>query len=340
MKSLFCTILGSLLAVGLHLQENPPDRNITVNQPERCCVCHVDGSAVAPQVDLEELKGSEHATLSCTSCHRGIGLAHGTEVPEVDCNACHLEITEVFERGVHWRELKRRNPDAPNCVGCHGSHGVRPAEDFTSPVNHAHVSSVCGACHQSQLRQFERSSHGLALADAGKREMAPACTTCHGEHVIFAAGAPASPASPGRLPRTCGGCHDDPRLAEVLGIPSERLKSYNATIHGLRNRFGVTTVATCADCHGTHLVLPESNPASTVSQNNLVRTCAGCHPGANENFVKAKIHVQATPESSPGVFAVRWFYIVFISILGTGFVMHIIFDLIKLRRRRRETRDG
>ena len=87
-------------------------------------------------------------------------------------------------------------------------------------------------------------------------------------------------------------------------------------MHGLRNRFGTTIAAACDDCHGAHLVLPASDPESTISPGNIVATCGACHPGANEHFVEAPIHVEATAENSLGVFAVRWFYIVFIAVLG------------------------
>jgi hypothetical protein len=49
-------------------------------------------------------------------------------------------------------------------------------------------------------------------------------------------------------------------------------------------------MATCASCHGAHDVLPASNPASLVSAQNRVATCAKCHPGASANFASFDPH--------------------------------------------------
>ena len=43
-------------------------------------------------------------------------------------------------------------------------------------------------------------------------------------------------------------------------------------------------VATCASCHGSHEILPASNPVSKVSAQNRLATCRTCHPKANVNF--------------------------------------------------------
>ena len=36
--------------------------------------------------------------------------------------------------------------------------------------------------------------------------------------------------------------------------------------------------AACHDCHGQHNVLPVADPKSTLSRDNIVNTCAQCHP--------------------------------------------------------------
>jgi hypothetical protein len=307
-----------------------------------CAVCHLGGSGheTAPQLDPDQVARGAHADLGCTACHRGVGLAHGPNPPRPDCTICHQETAAGFGKGVHWKALSELDSETSACVVCHGYHGVLPVDELTSPVNHSAVNSTCGACHEAELKLFNASSHGKALLDPEKQKYAPTCITCHGEHSIFEAAAPASPASPGRQPKTCGSCHDDPQMATALGIEGERALTYGGTVHGLRNRFGILTVATCSDCHGTHLVLPQSDPQSTISQGSLIKTCGRCHPNANENFIAAKIHTQATPENNFGVFAARWFYIIFIGVLAVGFITHITFDFIHMIRRRREGKDG
>jgi cytochrome b subunit of formate dehydrogenase len=76
----------------------------------------------------------------------------------------------------------------------------------------------------------------------------------------------------------CGSCHQD------------RLEHYRDTYHGKAMLLGkpnlAPEVAACYDCHGSHDVLPPSNPASHLSKANIVATCQKCHPGANANFAK------------------------------------------------------
>jgi nitrate/TMAO reductase-like tetraheme cytochrome c subunit len=309
-------------------------------EQELCSSCHESGEESIPQIDPAGFRSSVHGEMACVECHLDTAAPHGDAVPSVECGSCHEPEASAYERSIHSREAGSHNLAAPTCVGCHGSHEIRPAESPRSAVNHAEIDETCGRCHSRELQDFQRSIHSEALRDAGLSEYAPTCNTCHGEHDIFLSRAPASPVSSGKLPGTCGGCHDDPRLAEKLGIPGGRLSTYSATIHGLRNRFGVENVATCVDCHGAHAVLPGDNPDSTISPANLVATCGRCHANANENFVQSRIHIEAAPESSLGVFIVRWFYIIFIGVLGIGFVVHIFFDFVSLRRRRREGKDA
>ena len=47
---------------------------------------------------------------------------------------------------------------------------------------------------------------------------------------------------------------------------------------------------TCASCHGSHEILPASDPASTVSPRNRLKTCQKCHAGATANFANYDPH--------------------------------------------------
>lgn len=109
-----------------------------------------------------------------------------------------------------------------------------------------------------------------------------------------------------------------------------------ASYHGIALRSGILTAATCVSCHNAHEVLPSSDPRSPTNPANLVQTCGKCHPGASPTFVRGKIHVEAKPEVSPGVFAVRAFYTVFIGLLAFFFLVHILLDAKKHLGRRKE----
>lgn len=309
----------------------------TIVQADGCGGCHLAGGAEgAPRIDAGRMSESVHKDLSCTDCHQGVRNVHGPQLPTVDCGRCHEESAQGFQLGIHWQEGRRHNPDVPGCATCHDNHYVQPVDSIDSAINRNSVALTCGRCHTMEKEQFLLSIHGQAFEMQEKADFAPTCTTCHGEHEIRQPEDAKSRISKGQLPKTCGGCHDSPELAAEMGIPSDRLKTYEDTVHGLRNRFGGTAVATCEDCHGVHLVLPQSNPDSPVNSANIITTCGKCHPNSNENFAAAPVHIEATLESSPGVFAVRWFYIVFIAVLGIGFLVHIAFDLFVLRKRRKE----
>ncbi|HZW36638.1 MAG TPA: hypothetical protein VFF01_06820, partial [Candidatus Deferrimicrobiaceae bacterium] len=82
--------------------------------------------------------------------------------------------------------------------------------------------------------------------------------------------------------------------------------------------------------------LPSADPESRVNKANLPRTCGKCHPNAGPNFAKGPMHVEVTPQKAMGVFAVRIFYTVFISLLVMLFVLHVGLEHLGRRRRRRE----
>ena len=299
---------------------------------EVCATCHADNDpATGPDFDFDKIAQSIHAELTCADCHPGVTTTHDADLPPASCSSCHADASGEFIGSVH----ARADGEPITCGTCHDGHTIQAVrQDDTS--NRLDVSDTCGHCHTVEQEEFQRSIHYTALLDDDTAHWAPDCTTCHGVHRVYTIAAPASPISPGRLPGTCGGCHDDPEFAESVGVSEERLASYKDSIHGLRNRFGQENIATCKDCHGVHSVLPPDDPASTVSKENILATCSACHEEANENFVAATVHVRATPESSIGVFIVRWFYIIFIVVLVVGFLLHVSFDLIARRRKRKE----
>jgi 5-methylcytosine-specific restriction endonuclease McrA len=109
--------------------------------------------------------------------------------------------------------------------------------------------------------------------------VAAVCSDCHTSHRIQRHDTEAWRLA---VIEECGTCH------------VERIASYRDTYHGKVTELGFTRVAACADCHGNHKILPASNPASTVSPQNLVTTCRQCHENANENFVKYDPHADKT----------------------------------------------
>ena len=97
----------------------------------------------------------------------------------------------------------------------------------------------------------------------------PTCVRCHSAHVISDVN---QDKFMNEVTTQCGSCHE------------ETAETYMETYHGKAYQLGYYESARCSDCHGAHNILKASNPESTISQENLVNTCAKCHVGANKRF--------------------------------------------------------
>ena len=138
----------------------------------------------------------------------------------------------------------------------------------------------------------------------------------------------------------CARCHSSVSLSAKYGLNPNRWSTFKDSYHGLALQGGATTVANCASCHGVHLILPPSDPRSTVYKGNLAKTCGKCHPGANEKFAESKIHVAKTKASEPILYWIARIYIGLI-ILVVGFMfLHNLFDFIKKSKIKRLKQEG
>jgi nitrate/TMAO reductase-like tetraheme cytochrome c subunit len=160
-----------------------------------------------------------------------------------------------------------------NCTSCHGSHDIRRKTDPASRVHRANVATTCATCHTGIEQVYEKSIHAQKVA-AGNTGAA-VCSDCHTSHEIQRTETAAWKLE---VLRECGTCH------------TEKAETYRDTYHGQVTTLGFSRIATCASCHGSHDILPASNPASKVSSANIVNTCRTCHSAANENFAKYDPH--------------------------------------------------
>ncbi len=113
----------------------------------------------------------------------------------------------------------------------------------------------CAACHDPSDVQKRRVGAHAEFS----------CRDCHED----ARGDP----HPEKLKRVvCGSCHED------------AVKQLGASVHGTAKSNGAADTPECASCHGKpHEMLPGSQPASPVGQQNLAETCGSCH--ANPEFL-------------------------------------------------------
>lgn len=114
-----------------------------------------------------------------------------------------------------------------------------------------------------QTNVFEKSVHGTLN-----------CVDCHTgiKELVHESKLP---------PVNCAECHD------------EESKQYATSIHGASHTLGASGAASCADCHGTHEMIPVKDPTSPVFKLNLPKTCAKCHDNPNINREYAIRHPEA-----------------------------------------------
>lgn len=308
-----------------------------------CLECHADqtltktntaGKEVSLFVDATKLTASAHRTNTCVSCHTDLTANHPDDnraAQPVDCRNCHERQTTSYGASVHGRAMKGGDASAPACRDCHDSHAIVPPISPLSPLHVTRQAATCGACHDQAAADYAASVHGKALV-AGVRD-APTCTDCHSEHKIESL---ANGATRKISEDVCSRCHASERLNTKYNLPADRVRTFFDSYHGLANSYGSTLAANCASCHGFHIILPSTDPDSTIHANHLVTTCGKCHPGANEKFSLSKVHVDlSAAQSNPADLGsqINWWVrkIYLVLILGTigGMFAHNFLLLVK-----------
>ena len=219
-----------------------------------------------------------------------------------------------------------------SCTQCHTTiHGYpHPAP---AVIGRKDIPVMCSSCHRDVYDKYTQSIHWSAIEKG--ITAAPVCTDCHGTHGILKITNPGAKVYPENIPKTCSSCHDSVKLAQQYNLPLNRLTTYENSFHGIALKFGDLRAANCASCHGTHEILPSSDPRSSINKANLAKTCGKCHPNATANFVKSRVHVVVSRHGKKGPYIVRVFYTWFIGILITLFVVYVAVDLINSRRKKK-----
>jgi cytochrome b subunit of formate dehydrogenase len=194
------------------------------------------------------------------------------------------------------------------CISCHlGFNAGMHPESVTQGWLRTAKFQACGDCHGPEALMYQGSFHG-ALSFTEHRDEAPLCADCHEAHNILSPGTAEFRATQMTM---CTRCHG--------GAEETFLDSY----HGKAYVLGDEKTAVCTDCHGGHRILPASDPESTVSQVNVVETCAKCHPGANENFAAFKVHVNPQdPRSSWEIWIFWMAYVALITVVFSFAAVH------------------
>jgi predicted CXXCH cytochrome family protein len=286
----------------------------TVVSPVDCSICH------AEQVTDYEigLHGTLHAqgdpdAPACLDCHDKhatlsknlpISPTFPRNVPML-CAKCHRagekaavrietdlpDIVSSYEDSIHGKGLLESGLTVTaTCASCHTAHRELPPSDPRSSVNSANVAVTCGQCHHGIEETFRTSVHWPGNTETD-REL-PTCEDCHTSHTI---GRTDNPDFRFLMMEKCGRCHE----AEAT--------TFFDTFHGKVSRLGSAGAAKCYDCHGTHDILPPSDPASTLSRANVVTTCGRCHAGSHRRFAGYLTHAtHHDPHKYPFLFWSFW----------------------------------
>jgi cytochrome b subunit of formate dehydrogenase/nitrate/TMAO reductase-like tetraheme cytochrome c subunit len=315
---------------------HPEDPPVT-----RCGACH---SNIAEQYEASlhgyALARGNTAAPTCIDCHGMHDVLHSTDPLAKSshantarmCAECHShefvgdtggglappQTFEGFATSVHGLNEVL---GAANCTDCHGVHDMRGAQDARSRINRHNVSQTCGACHTDLSEEYRASIHGRAF-EAGYGD-SPTCTDCHGEHHILAHDDPDARTSDAHMALDlCADCHDDPEIIEKYGMQEGVVGSYEDSYHAWATSLEHGHVASCVSCHTAHSVLPKSDSASTVSEQNVVATCQQCHPSADETFAQSYNHVSASVETNPVNRIIKRIYIWLIIVVIGGMLIH------------------
>jgi len=297
-----------------------------VAQQPNCAGCHPEIAARLPE--------SAHASLGCLGCHpKYVTVPHPPGLGLPQCADCHPTAEATYITGAHGIAVRAGNTAAPDCAACHGTAHELPfarSEKFRLSVP-----KMCGGCHPDVAKNYLESIHGTAF-ESGNFD-APFCSTCHGNHVQVPLANVGALGQPGLIRDTCASCHANLLLARRYQLPLTVVQSFNNTYHGLALKAGNLAVANCGSCHRVHLVLPSSDPRSSVNQANLPATCGKCHPGAGARFAIGTIHI--VPGTAPvALKMVTVAYTFLIPLMLTYMAAHHLGDFIhKLKRLRLRT---
>ncbi|MFC1628817.1 cytochrome c3 family protein [Gemmatimonadota bacterium] len=287
----------------------------TITAPVDCSICHVEEAGLhANSVHGKMLAEGNTEAPGCLDCHDNHATmskllptspTFSRNIPDL-CAECHrdgepgakrsqVELGDVvssYRMSIHGKGMLESGLTVTaTCSSCHSAHGPLPPEDPASTVHPDNIAGTCGTCHNGIEETFMGSVHWPGNSTAAPEDL-PTCEDCHTSHNIS------------RVDRSdfrlmmmeqCGTCHE------------EEAETFFDTYHGKVSRLGEAGAAKCYDCHGTHNILPPALATSTLSRQNIVETCAQCHPGANRRFAGYLTHAtHHDPDKYPYLFWAFW----------------------------------
>jgi len=213
-----------------------------------------------------------YAQSSCSECHGEKDFTRTTESGQEQS----LFVDEsVFKNSVHG-ELE--------CTDCHTDAKGDPHPEKLAKVD-------CGMCHEDEASDYGKGIHGRIYLEGDKN--APTCVSCHGKHDILSSDDEHSRTNKFNLPKTCGQCHKSSGVVSQYNVHiKEPVERFEHGVHYRALAEGNDAAASCNSCHGSHLLLPRSDPQSLIFRTNISHTCGQCHDDIAQEY-DASIHGQA-----------------------------------------------
>ena len=237
-----------------------------ISDDEICRDCHSDptltteknGKVIQLFINSNRFKNSAHGENGCISCHDDIDeedLPHDSPLKKVECQNCHESEAEAYTASLHGKAFLRRDPFAPSCFDCHGSHYVKPPTDPTSPTYVINIPITCGRCHKEGsemvkrhnipekdiIQNYSMSIHGEGLFKRGLTVTA-VCTNCHTPHNVLPHTNAKSSIHRDNIAKTCMQCH-----SQIEQVPLK-------VIRGELWEKQPNLIPACIDCHSPHKI--------------------------------------------------------------------------------------
>lgn len=257
-----------------------------------CLGCHgrtnvrssKDGRSLA--VNANELAHSRHANVACSQCHSEVNASHlrpcDAITKSVDCAACHAEIGTVFQKSIHGVLDAKKDPNAPTCKECHGTHGVLGKTNPASTTFPTNVPKLCARCHREGekaavryvgsehniINHYTESIHGKGLMESGLTVTAM-CTSCHTAHNVRPSSDSLSSVNRANVPTMCGQCHH--------GIEEQ----FEASVHSTLVTHTDKALPVCIDCHSAHTIRRTDQTGFMLE---IMNQCGRCHKAIAETY--------------------------------------------------------
>jgi cytochrome b subunit of formate dehydrogenase len=234
------------------------------------CLARAAEPAAPPTASAEAPKPAV-ANSDCMDCHEGEfkPRRRGEQPVWIGVRP------EVFAKSVHGKLA---------CIDCHTAIKDTPHDSKLPPAQ-------CASCHEKPVAQYATSIHGMSH-QMGASDAA-SCASCHGTHDIVPVKQADSPVFKLNLPKTCGTCHDNPKLTTEYRMgKTEAAGHYLDSIHGRALvKMGLVVAPSCNDCHGVHDIKRSIDKDSRSNHANIAQSCGKCHVGIEETY-NASIHGQ------------------------------------------------